>query len=154
MQSFPNTPDAFESSLASRLLDRFSVSLLFLPSSAATDAFELLNQHRRAVELAPPVLRTLACTSFAEDVIEDDDGASPTSPTSPTKRRSQQKRKQAAKASRAPVIDGRPFENYGVSVPATKSAAADLGATVLEEQMTILKVRTLGLSVFPLLTGM
>ncbi|KAI0696497.1 hypothetical protein C8T65DRAFT_583394 [Cerioporus squamosus] len=136
LQFFPNTPATFEGSLAARLLNRFSVSCLFLPPDAATDTFTLLGQHRRAVELAPPVLKTLSYTTFAEDAIQDDDAKSP---VSPTKRKSQQKRKQSMRANRAPVIDARPFDSYGVAVPGSKSQASELAATILEEQMTILK---------------
>lgn len=140
LQSFPITPAAFESSLAARLLNRFSVSLLFLPPGAAADVSALLTQHRRAVELAVPVLQTLSGTTFAQDAIQEDDATSPSSPTSPTKRKSQQKRKQSMRASRIPLIDARPFENYGVPVPTSQPQASELAATVLEEQMNILKV--------------
>ncbi len=124
---------AFDTSLASRLLNRFSVSLLFLPG-----AFTVLNQHRRAVELAAPLLKSLAAVQFAEEAVNEDESISP---TSPTKRRSQKTRKQGMRASRAPVIDARPFDNYGVSVPTSQASAMELSATVLEEQKTILKVR-------------
>ncbi|RPD59349.1 hypothetical protein L226DRAFT_576154 [Lentinus tigrinus ALCF2SS1-7] len=139
MQAFPTTPDAFESSRAARLLNRFSLSLLFLPPGAATDNFAQLSQHRRAVELAVPVLQSLSGTTFVDDTAQDDDATSPSSPTFPTKRRSQQKRKQSMRATRVPLIDARPFDNYGVTVPASKSQACELAAIILEEQMNILK---------------
>ena len=144
LQSFPTTYDAFESSLAARLLNHLSVSLLFIPLGTVTARvkFASLGQHRHAIELAAPVLQSLSGAIFNEVAIPDDDSASPSSPSSPTKRKSQQKRKQSMRASRAPVIDPRPFDNYGIMVPTSSSQASQLGATILEEQMNILKVCT------------
>ncbi|KAI0735956.1 P-loop containing nucleoside triphosphate hydrolase protein [Earliella scabrosa] len=138
LQSFPNLPATYESSLASRLLDRFSVSLLFLPPGAASDrdAFALLSAHRRAVELAGPLLKVLSNLHFADEALKEEVSVSP---TSPTKRRSQQKRKQSFRASRAPVVDQRPFDTYGVAVPTTQAEVIALTSNVLEEQLNILK---------------
>ncbi|KAI0762352.1 hypothetical protein C8Q74DRAFT_1336826 [Fomes fomentarius] len=136
LEGFPHMAAAFDSSLASRLLHHFSVILLFLPPQSTNGAFTLLNQHRHAVELAAPLLKSLATVQFAEEAVNEDESISP---TSPTKRRSQKTRKQSMRASRAPVIDPQPFDNYGVSVPTSQASAMELSATVLEEQKAILK---------------
>lgn len=97
----------------------------------------MLTQHRRSVELAAPVLKALSTAIFPDENAQEDVARSP---TSSTKRQSQQKRKQSSRANRAPTIDSRPFSNCGLAVPLSKADADAIAATVLEEQMDILKV--------------
>lgn len=145
LDDLPTKPDDFESSTASRLLDRFSLALLFLPYQSTSNTPLWLTEHRRSVELGRSLLSAIARLPLAKEAVNDGE----TSPSSPTTRRPQrsqwqQSRKDSrasARPVRSPVVDSKPFTDYGVEVPTSAEEAVQLCSTVLGQQKVILQVR-------------
>ena len=152
LQAFPTTPPQCDSSLAFQLLNRFSLAFIFVPDGDVPAQF---TQYRHSVETAASLLKALASSTFSDEAVEDDESVSP---SSPTVRRAQRKWQQSRRASRAstrsshsPVVEKKPFSDYGVGIPSSGLEAAELFSRVLAEQKDILKVRwsTIGRCVSP-----
>ena len=143
MQEF-SSPLQFSDSIASRLLDRFSLAFLFTPYGPQEVPPAILKDYRRSVQVVLPLLRALAATGLEGSAIDEDES---TSPSSPTLRRAQKKRQPSRRTSRAsirsahsPVIESKPFLDYGVKVPYTAAEASMTAERVLKEQKDILEV--------------
>ena len=152
MQEF-SSPLQFSDSIASRLLDKFSLAFLFTLYGPQEAPPAILNDYRRSVQLALPLLKALAAASLQESVIDEDES---TSPSSPTVRRAQKKRQPSRRASRAstrsahsPIIENKPFLDYGLKVPCTATEASTMAERVLREQKDILEASSFVCSTLP-----
>ena len=145
--SSPSSFRQFDNSLSCRLLHRFSLAFIFIPYGVTSDVPTVFNKHRRTVELATSLLRALVSASLDEDAVDDDES---TSPPSPTMRRAQRRRQQSRRASRAstrsmrsPVMESKPFVDFGVQVPSNGPEANHVAERVMLELRDILQVRRL-----------
>ncbi|KAI0369978.1 hypothetical protein BV20DRAFT_945276 [Pilatotrama ljubarskyi] len=131
LQRWPRNAEEFlESSLASRLLSRFSLFLFFLPYPDSSTAPPSLLPYRQRTESALPVLQALAKFRFDHTTPVMDEGADDMSEFSESlflvKKKTQHKRKQSKRVNRAPVVDTKAFAHYGADVPTTREEALEL----------------------------
>ncbi len=126
------------------LLSRFSLSLLFLHYPDASEEPQNLTRHRQRVESAVPVLKALSKLRFDDSpAVEDaqaDDLDEFADAFFAVKTKGKHKQKQSKRTNRAPSIDKKVFLAYGTWVPTTSEDAIEVGAHILEGQMSILQV--------------
>lgn len=129
MTSFPKSAHAFTSSLACGVLQQLSPSLFFLRRSFATETSNTIDEYRKAVALAAPVLAAIPL------IISSD-----TNPDSTNQIGARIKGKRGKHANF--TVPHEPFQKYGVAIPSTTQAAEQLAAGILVEQKWILEVES------------
>lgn len=153
--TFPATPKSFLSSVAYRLLDHFSVSLLFATYPSAEDEPAHLRDHRRYFELALPVLTTLSQYSFLSEnaagnqsTALEDNGVVSKSPkmTQRNRKKAIAKQTQGLPAG----ADVKVFSGLGVRVPSSKEEVEHVATEILTHLKIILEVCNTMVSLLPL----
>ncbi|KAI0327262.1 hypothetical protein GY45DRAFT_1428013 [Cubamyces sp. BRFM 1775] len=147
LYGFPDTATCFASSLQAKLLERFSLYLLFLPYPDLTrDQPPSLTPHRRHVELAAPLLRALTKLRAhlgdaiaAMELDEDDTEEFADAYFAVRKKKGKHQRKKSKRSNYAASTDLKVFADYGASVPATSGEAIQMIASILDNQKTILQ---------------
>ncbi|KIM84759.1 hypothetical protein PILCRDRAFT_818367 [Piloderma croceum F 1598] len=127
LEHFPTTADAFASSLAHKLLQRFWSYLFFIRRSFPTDTSNSLENCRKSVEWAPSVLQAISTMLYSNTHLDSlvQNGA----------------RHRGAPRRRATVtVNPEPFQKLGIDAPNTTEAAEHSAVSVLQDQKRILEV--------------
>jgi hypothetical protein len=122
------------------MLQRFWSYLFFLRRLFPAETAHRLDDCRKSVELAPPVLQaisTLTIPDANEDILAQVGG--------------NQKRKRGKRA--AVAVNTEPFRKFGVDVPSTSLATEQLATSILQDQKRILEVTGFTNSYFLRLTS-
>jgi len=126
LEHFPTTADAFASSLAHKLLQRFWSYLFFIRRSFPADTSNSLENSRKSVEWAPFVLQ--AISAMLPSNTHSDSSV-------------QNGRHRGARRRRATVtVNAAPFQKLGMDTPNTIEAAEYCAVSVLQDQKRILEV--------------
>ncbi|KAI1785420.1 hypothetical protein LXA43DRAFT_132940 [Ganoderma leucocontextum] len=134
----PNTAEEFHSSTLYKLLAQFSVSL-YLPYRRISDAPPELVANRRSVDLAFSVLQAITLLNASDTFAEENVDVSGTKVVAKNKEKQEKRRKRSIHTGRALSIDVKAIIEYGAQVPTSKPQAAELAATVIAEQMSVLR---------------
>lgn len=137
---FPTNPDAFTTSLASKLLSRFSLSLLFLHYPFPKETLRIIHDHRRSVQLAFGLLPALASLSFIENTHSDAAKEVEDDRFIKVKHKTQRANKRAKRFGIGSAVDSKVFQIFDVPVPSTRQDADVLARTILEDQKHALQV--------------
>ena len=141
MKLRPHTAEEYPSSVLHTLLARFSVSL-YLPYERVSDAPPELVASRRSVDLAVAVLHAITLLNASDSLSEETIEGPGTRWAAKSKEKQEKRRKRSIHTGRAPTVDVKAIVEYGIQVPTSKPEAAELAATVIGEQMSVLRVRT------------
>lgn len=133
LESFPNQLGAFQTSLASKLLQRLSVFFLFPPTPFLHDVQRVMAENHHLVSLAPVILRSLSEMTFDEDQVSE-------SPKLTKAKPSQKKLKQAKRLNAKRVVDAKPFEVFKKPIPDNRRDAEKTVSNIMATLKTILEV--------------
>ena len=139
LNGFLTSPDDFINSLAYRLLDTLSLSLLFMMYPSPSETPDGLPRLRRDVELTSPVLQALTPLISMEDspvnLAEEE-----TNNINIKVKQSQRKRKIAKRGGRRPNIDSKPFDDMELPIPMSSAEAKKLATDLILQQKQTLGV--------------
>jgi hypothetical protein len=129
LEHFPTTADAFASSLANKLLQRFWSYLFFIRRSFPTDTSNDLENCRISVEWAPFVLQAISAMLCSNTNTHLDTLVQNVA------------RHRGARRRRATVtVNAEPFQKLGIDTPNTTEAAEHSAVSILQDQKRILEV--------------
>ena len=140
MKLRPHTAEEFPSSTLYTLLAQFSVTL-YLPYERVSDVPPGLVANRRSVDLAFSVLQAIALLNASDNLSEETIDVSGTRWAAKSREKQEKRRKRSIHTGRASTVDVKAIVEYGTQVPTSKPEAAELAATVIAEQMSVLRVR-------------
>ncbi len=148
LQQFPTAPEGFAVSLASKLLKRFPLFFLFLPSDGLSDIPDTatIRSLRQDTETVHGVLDALSRFQLNDDSLDEerpDEDLDDAEIRFVVKRKGQSKKnikKQAKRGRRVSPADYKTIESFGLDVPRNSAELCRQTTFLLESQMETLKV--------------
>ncbi|TFK88273.1 hypothetical protein K466DRAFT_598787 [Polyporus arcularius HHB13444] len=147
LQQFPTAPEGFAASLASKLLKRFPLFFLFLPSDGLSDIPDTatIRSLRQDTETVHGVLDALSRLQLNDDSLDEDRADEDLDDAEirfVVKRKGQSKKtlkKQAKRGRRVSPADYKTIESFGLDVPRNSAELCRQTTFLLESQMETLK---------------
>ncbi|KAH9931245.1 uncharacterized protein B0H18DRAFT_929725 [Fomitopsis serialis] len=137
LASFPADAKSFATSLAGRLIERFSLFLVFLRYPSPSAEPEDIRDNRHSVERAKRVLEVLAGLPFSYATAEDP-GLAGRSSSGLVKQKGKGK-KQPRTPSSSVKIDLKLLNELGIKVPSDRDEALAVVASIMDSQKRILQ---------------